>query len=485
MLRPLLAFTAASGWLNDPCGQFYDATTSLWHLYYQYNPNGTTWDTPLYWGHATSSDLSTWDDHGVAIGPENNDDGIFTGSIVVDHNNTSGLFGAESDPNQRVVALYTYATPTSQAQHLAYSLDGGYTFTKYGANPILDVHEANFRDPKVFWHGPTSQWIMVLALAQQYKVEIYGSPNLITWTHHSSFSCGVTGFQYECPGLVEVPVENSNDKKWVLILAINPGLPLGGSSNLYFVGTFDGYTFVPEQGQGRPMDFGKDFYAFQTFSAPENMGVVGLAWASNWQYANQIPAGKERGAMTVPRNLTLGYRNANPETSVLTLLQLAVIGSSISQTVLLDVKNTTLSSTPITVESKSGAIVFDVMFQVDTNSTEGLIQVKYGSNKSIRTGFDFFAKQFFVDRRHSSFDNPFFTDKTSASVEPLSVLGDFLVYRMQGIIDGNLLEVYLNDGEATITNSFFLVEDHILSISCSTDIVLLEAQVKEVENASK
>ena len=484
--RPLIHYTPNYGWMNDPNGLFYDKKAAVWHMYYQYNPNDTVWGLPLYWGHATSKDLSAWEDQVPAIGPDNDNDGIFSGSIVVDHNNTTGFFDDSIHPDQRVVAIYTLHTSEKQTQDLAYSLDGGYTFTKYSGNPVLDVNSTQFRDPKVFWHEPTNQWIMVLAKSQEFKIQIFGSIDLKSWSLHSNFSSGLYGFQYECPGLVEVPIENSTETKWVMFLAINPGMPLGGSANQYFVGHFDGFTFVPDDTQTRLQDWGKDYYAFQAFSdVPKEMGVLGLAWASNWQYANKVPTSGWRSSMSVARNHTLKNIAINPETKVLSLVQKPVLGSTVQKTNLIDQdfcifgKNTLVNATA----SQSGVFEIDFTFKVHkttelqkTLELEIISNTKDGKTESIRTGFDVDGGSFYVDRGiDNAFNkNPFFTDKTSAYVDPMEYDDSGLpIYKFYAIVDKNILEVYLNDGAATLTNTFFMSdgftpESVVLSSTCSS-----------------
>ncbi|RLV85930.1 Extracellular exo-inulinase [Meyerozyma sp. JA9] len=487
--RPLLAFTPSHGWMNDPNGQFYDAKNDLWHLYYQYNPNDTVWGTPLYWGHATSKDLSTWKDYGATIGPDNDEDGVFSGNIVIDYNNTSGFFNESIDPRTRVVAIYTYDTPTSQTQHVAYSLDGGYTFEKYAHNPVLELNSKNFRDPKMFWHEPTSQWIMVIALSQEFKIQIYGSTDLTSWSLHSNFSGGFYGFQYECPGLVEVPIEGSDESKWVMILAINPGSPLGGSANQYFVGEFDGYEFVPDDHQARLMDYGKDFYAFQTFDAPKDKGVVGLAWASNWQYAGVAPTKEWRSSMTVARKVSLAYRNMNPETKILSLLQYPILGESVVSENQISKSNVTAQGDQaITLHQNStGTYSFDITFSLDPEKDQdGVFEVISGSDDEfVRAGFS--SGQFFVDRGNTTGlkENPFFTDKTAVYVEPLEQKDGRSVYKIFGIIDGNIMEVFVNDGVASLTNTFFIpVTEGLEYLEVKSTIeaaIIEEVELKELQ----
>ncbi|CDO91976.1 unnamed protein product [Kluyveromyces dobzhanskii CBS 2104] len=208
--RPAIHFTPDKGWINDPNGLWYDAKEEDWHLYFQYNPESPHWDLPLYWGHAVSKDLTVWKDHGVSFGTKNESDGAFSGSMVIDYNNTSGFFNASVDPRQRVVAVWTLAEPDKQTQLLSYSHDGGYHFTEYEGNPVLDIDALNFRDPKVFWYDGAEDseghWIMAVAIPQKFSVAFYSSPDLKEWTLESDFTDkGFVGYQYECPGLVKVP----------------------------------------------------------------------------------------------------------------------------------------------------------------------------------------------------------------------------------------------------------------------------------------
>lgn len=497
--RPVVHFTPQVGWMNDPNGQWYDNKEELWHLYFQHNPNGTIWGEPLYWGHATSKDLAVWDQHGEAIGPDHNNEGIFSGNIVVDHNNTSGFFNNSIDPDQRVVAIYTYAHANGiQNQEIAYSLDAGYTFTKYKGNPVLNLNSTQFRDPKVFWHEPTSQWIMVVSKSQEYKVEIYGSVNLKNWSLHSNFSSGIYGFQYECPGLIEVPIENSTDSKWVLFLAVNPGSPIGGSFNQYFVGDFDGFNFVADDTQTRIVDVGKDFYAFQTFSDVED-GVVGLAWASNWQYSNFVPTKTWRNSMTLARNYTLREVHTNPETSILTLIQKPIVPASVTSlsTVLKSsFKPSTNNTVSLTANNSTG--VFDFTFRFKVTGTSNTTQFKLlilsqGSGSEVETiyaGFDAVAPSWFFNRNmnNEDFDNEFFTDKFSAYTDPIAYDSDNLpIYELYGFVDRNIIELYFNDGALAMTNTFFMTEGkypHLLELVATNDQPMFEFEQLELRHLS-
>ena len=300
--RPLYHHTPAYGWMNDPNGMFYK--DGVYHLYFQHNPYGSTWGN-MTWGHSTTTDLVNWKFEGNAITPDAWGS-IFSGSSVVDYENTAG-FGEGA-----VIAFYTSAKPSPwgdvQMQSMAYSTDNGKTFTKYENNPIVTSEKRDFRDPKVFWYAPGKHWVMILAGGQE--MDIYSSKNLKDWKYESSFGAkqGAHGGVWECPDLVELPVEGTKEKRWVLICNINPGGPFGGNAAQYFVGTFDGKKFVNEAPtQTKWMDWGKDHYATVTFNNAPDGRCIALGWMSNWQYQGVLPTLQYRGSNTIARDLTL-YR---------------------------------------------------------------------------------------------------------------------------------------------------------------------------------
>ena len=294
--RPLYHHTPQYGWMNDPNGMFYK--DGVWHLCYQYNPYGSQWEN-LSWGHSTSTDLINWKAEPTALEPDALGM-MFSGCCVVDKNNTAG-FGKDA-----IVALYTTAG-ARQTQSLAYSTDGGKTFTKYADNPIITSNVPDFRDPHVFWNAEAGFWNMILAAGQQ--MSIYSSKDLKEWKHESDFGAeyGNHVGVWECPDLMKMNVKGTNKDKWMLICNINPGGPFGGSATQYFIGQFDGHKFTceDEPSETKWMDYGKDHYATITFdNAPEGRHV-GIAWMSNWQYANQVPTKQYRSANSIVRDFGL------------------------------------------------------------------------------------------------------------------------------------------------------------------------------------
>ena len=298
--RPSYHHTPSYGWMNDPNGMFYK--DGVYHLCYQYNPYGSKWGN-MHWGHAISRDLIHWKEvePTIARDPMGH---IFSGSAVIDKEGTA-KYGKDA-----IVALYTSASDKNgQIQCMAYSTDGGYTFHKYPGNPVLTPFDGlkDFRDPKVFWYAPLKKWYMIVSADKEMR--FYSSPNLRDWTYVSAFGqgYGAQPNQFECPDFFQLPVDgNPNKKKWVMIVNINPGCLFGGSATEYFIGDFDGKNFVCDSkpSVAKFVDYGKDHYATVTFSGVQDR-VLGIAWMSNWQYANVTPIRQYRGANTLPREFKL------------------------------------------------------------------------------------------------------------------------------------------------------------------------------------
>ena len=286
--------------MNDPNGMVY--ADGNYHLFYQYNPQGNDWGN-MSWGHATSTDLIHWTEQPVALTRDELGD-IFSGSAVIDKNNTAG-FGANA-----MVALYTSAgSDGKQQQSIAFSTDGGKNFTRYTGNPVIKNDDDNLRDPKVFWHEPSKRWIMALAKGWKMGVEFYGSTDLKTWRHLSTFVTELKGrprLQWECPDLIQM------DNKWVLLVSVNPGGPLVGSGMMYFTGQFDGTTFTPDERE-YPLwlDYGMDNYAGVTWSNTGDRRIM-IGWMNNWSYAGAVPCSPWRSAMTLPRELKLTEYDGKP-----------------------------------------------------------------------------------------------------------------------------------------------------------------------------
>ena len=452
--RPQFHFTPKTGWMNDPNGMVY--FEGEYHLFYQYYPDSTVWG-PMHWGHAVSKDMVRWQDLPIALYPDKLGY-VFSGSAVVDAQNTSGFGEGKEQP---LVAIYTYHDMAGeksgrtdyQSQAIAYSFDKGRTWTKYPYNPVLKNQGAkDFRDPKVAWFEPSKQWIMTLAVADH--VEFYASKNLINWSKMGEFgkNDGNHGGVWECPDLFPLATEDGTEK-WILIVNIGNGAPNGGSGTQYFVGQFDGETF---KNDNKPddflfLDYGRDNYAGVTWSnAPDNRRIL-IGWMSNWNYAQVVPTKKWRSAMTLPRELALKTTGKGVRLVQKVVKEAAILRGP-SQTI---AAQNISKNTPLKSKGKCHelALTFDLS---KTTSIDLGVVLSNSKGENIRIGYEKTTNSFFIDRTNSGkmdFEKGF-TGRHSAPRFTKNKLLKMTLY-----MDVSSVELVADDGETVMTDIFFPTED--------------------------
>ena len=448
--RPQFHFTPEKNWMNDPNGLVY--YKGEYHLFYQYNPLGNTWGH-MSWGHAVSSDLVHWKHLPLAL-PEADGVMIFSGSAVVDWKNTSGL-GKNGKPP--MVAIYTCyrLSDRMQSQCIAFSNDKGRTWTKYASNPVIDIHSTNFRDPKVQWYEPGKHWIMTVSLSAEHKVRFYSSANLKDWTLLSEFGpAGGTAGVWECPDLFQLPVEGSREKRWVLVVNINPGSIAGGSGGQYFIGQFDGTRFVEDPGS-RPaglerqaalwFDYGPDYYAAVSWNdIPRSDGRrLWLGWMSNWQYGQDVPTSPWRSAMSIPREVRLrqtaeGIRlmqRPARENQRLREKRFQFKGGDLARA------NEWLAQNHI----QGAQLELVVEFERQSTGVQGVEVLKSSKHETV-IGVNWDRETVFVDRTNSA--NVNFNPKFSGVYEAPLTSGKV---KLHVFVDASSVEVFVNDGERVLT----------------------------------
>ena len=461
--RPLFHFTPEKNWMNDPNGMFF--YKGVYHLYFQHNPDANVWG-PMHWGHATSKDLKHWEEHEIALFPDELGT-IFSGSAVVDHKNTSKLGTLENPP---IVAIYTNHNSQKakkgnaidfQNQSIAYSTDEGYTWIKYERNPVLkNPGIIDFRDPKVFWHEGSQKWIMSLAAGQE--IQYFESQNLLSWSYLSSFGQGIGNHDgvWECPDLFPLPVNGTQARKWVQLVSINPGGPNGGSATQYFIGDFDGTQVIVDSEFQKAMekkhsywiDFGKDNYAGVTFSNWSNKanGVLYLGWMSNWEYANKVPTTKWRSAMTLPRELELiqnhdGFRLHSKAPSDWDKYTVKTL------------EKETFSQQKETRLIEKGAIDLSTaqikLNLVDLEEKKYTFILENSRGEKLSFGLNEKAHQFFIDRSQAGETSFSETFSRKPSIAPRTKKATSL--QIQFILDKMSLEVFFDQGETVMTEIFF------------------------------
>ena len=446
--RPQYHFSPEAHWMNDPNGLVYNDGT--YHLFYQFYPDSTVWG-PMHWGHATSEDLKNWKNEPIALEPDELGY-IFSGSAVVDHNNSSGLGTAENPP---LIAMFTYHEPKGaeakttdyQYQGIAYSLDNGKSFTKYAGNPVVPNNEnlVDFRDPKVFWHEDSNKWILVLVAGD--RAMIYNSDNLINWTYLSEFGkdIGAHGGVWECPDLFPLTVKETGETKWVLFISINPGAPNGGSGTQYFIGDFDGKQFTTTQTDEKWIDLGRDNYAGITYNNLPDEERTFIAWMSNWEYGQETPTEKWRSAMTLPQKVSL-HKNKDYFLANTPVASITEGLSDVSIDILKEQKTSSFSH-----KNLNQAVV---TFNLPKPLKDFKINVGNADDEELTISFDAQAAKYSLDRSKSGLTD--FSDKFALPV--MEAPADFIdsdSAEFQIFLDASSIEFFADSGANAITAQFF------------------------------
>ncbi|WP_205419363.1 glycoside hydrolase family 32 protein [Mariniflexile rhizosphaerae] len=462
-------FSPKEMWMNDPNGMvYYDGE---YHLFFQHTPHTSTPDFPnMHWGHAISTDMVHWKELPPAIAPDEHG-AIFSGSAVVDYNNTAGL---QSGKDKTLISIFTYSPANGvQNQGMAYSNDRGRTWVKYENNPVLQNQGiADFRDPKVFWYERDQKWFMTLAVKDH--VELYSSPDLKFWTKESEFgqSIGAHGGIWECPDLFSLS-DGNGAEKWVMLVSINPGGPNGGSATQYFIGDFDGHKFTAEHSDIRWLDNGPDNYAGVTWSNVKRRKLL-LGWMSNWEYSQIVPTNKWRGAMTVPRELELvkidgqTYVASMPVSELNTLHESKGLKAGLALNSSVD-----LAETYDIQPSK-----FDLSFTIENKPFE--LKLSNDDGEYLLVGYDLGNREFYIDRRRAgktSFSDAFGRRNTAKRI---SNDGNI---EIRLLVDVSSIELFTDDGEVVMTSLFFPNSDFThLELSTESKTTLKGFEINEMKS---
>jgi fructan beta-fructosidase len=449
--RPQYHFTPSHNFMNDPNGMvFYKGE---YHLFYQLNPEGQVWGH-MSWGHAVSTDMVHWEHLSLAISEDPNFM-IYSGSAVVDWNNSSGLC-KNPDPNDHSCLIATYAADYHQKRektHIAYSNDRGRTWTNYSGNPVIDVDAEDFRDPYVFWYAAQKKWVLVEVLADHRKTVFFSSTDLTHWAKLSEFGpAGDDAGQWECPLLMELPIEGTKDTGWVLVINRNPGAPAGGTGVRYLVGKFDGTTFTEEESVGKKLwaDYGKDFYATNAFNdiPTGDARRIWIGWSSNWLYAKDEPTVLWRGAQSIPRSLTL-RRVAD---------QLLMVQTPVRE--LHTLREGAFHLSDVTVDKANAALAqaghhgetYELEAEIDTGGASEIgFRLRKGDGAETVVGVRTDANTLFVDRTKSG-DVSFSKDFPGRYSTTLS---SSKRVKLHIFVDRSSVEVFANDGEKVMTNRIY------------------------------
>jgi levanbiose-producing levanase len=447
--RPTYHYSQLTGSTSDPNGLvYYDGE---YHLFHQDQGR---------WAHAVSTDLVHWQALPIAL-PWNAYGNCWSGSAIVDANDTSGLFGGGSG----LIAYYTSYHPDkpggNASVRIAYSKDKGRSWQWHGGstpavqNPGGPDAGWTFRDPKVIRDEAHDQWLMVVSGGDH--IRFFTSTDLLTWTQVSSFGYGdwATPGVWECPDFFPLPVDGDKDKvKWVLTLSTGAVRTTNGSAAQYFTGEWNGTGFTPDQKAGTVLraDSGRDYYAAMSFYGLPDDRRVWLGWMSNWDYPFSAPTGGWNGQLSTPRELTLtdtpdGVRLAQRPVPELVTLRT-------STTTRKDLAVGPDSANPL-------AGVTGIAYEIEAEITLGTateigFQLRTDDDEHTTVGFDAEAQELFVDRSASGLSDftQYFAGRTTAPMKTTDGRVTLHVY-----VDSSSVEAFGADGRAAVTSLIFPTPD--------------------------
>ncbi|KAL3481055.1 glycosyl hydrolase family protein [Aspergillus californicus] len=485
--RPVYHFVPDQNWMNEPNGLIKIGPT--WHLFYQHNPTGNFWGN-LNWGHATSTDLIHWDHKPVAISNEN---GIqaFTGTSYFDKDNLSGLGTSATPP---YLAFYTGYFPDSgvQDQRLAYSVNDGDTWTKYAGNPIISrsqetPHDTTggleTRDPKVFYHAPTSRWVMILAHGGQRKLTFWTSPDAISWTWRSDLTVnnipglpsGING--WEVPDMFQLPIQGTSQTKWVLLITPATGSPAGGNGVFGLTGSFDGSVFTadPVDTETLWLDYGRDWdgvLSWENVDSSDGRRVLASVMNS---YGGNPPTNTYKGMLSFPRTLELKQVNGK-----LRFLQLPVDEIDEVGEVVASITDRTITpGENLLSDIHSRALDIRMTFTPAQGSTLSLSVRRGGSQQTVIT-YVHSNRRLSVNRNASGNTG---YDPAAGGVHSatLQAAADGKVH-LRVLVDECSVEVYGGEGEAVISDLIFpeISSDGLSLGTSGGNIVLEDVEVRTI-----
>jgi len=438
--RPVLHFTPAYGWINDPNGllKYTSPVTgiTIYHMFYQLNPYDWVWGN-MHWGHAVSEDLFHWKHLEPALRPDDNGT-MFSGSAIVDRENRSGLRTGEEDV---ILLFYTCAGNTSYrsagkkfTQCIAYSNDGGMTFTKYEKNPVVEHIAADNRDPKVIWCEELGKFVMALFLDRN-EYQLLTSDNFLVWEPLQTLQIERDG---ECPDFYPLIVDgNPAKRKWIL----------SGASHNYVVLEVSGGKFKVVQ-NSRPLCSSSSSYAAQTFSTDDEMNRIQIAWNRNCSFGSAPLCGQ----MSIPCTLSLTERKDGYYLCASPVNELDTLCRETREFTAVDL------SEPLRVDLEESAYELDLEF--DSAKVQSDIRI------------DIFGQKILLETSRN-------TIRVERDTMPISVSASRP--EIKCIIDKGSVEIFVSGGKAIMTTPWTLNFNQCYAVfSADTSAVVNRIALKKL-----
>lgn len=451
--RPQFHFSPEINFMNDPNGLIYDPSNGTWHMYFQYSPQLPGMGSQT-WGHAQSTDLVTWQEMPVAI-PMDSLGAIFSGSAVVDEDNTSGFFTDNVPGESKLVAIYTNAGDRGQVQSIAYSKDHGVTWVKYEGNPVLDEGDrqygGDFRDPKVWWQEDPEEeaggiWLMVVAGG---RGQLFSSHDLKEWKFEQALTFADGSDLYsECPALFPVTLEDTGETKWLYV----------ASSDWYCVGDMvkeeGGWRFKAETGVIDSANGGASkMYAGQFYyndGAGQDRKLM-VHWLQDYSAPGTLADKRWNGVQSLPRVTGLKMIDGTYHMTAYPAEEIDAYRSD----VIFSTENQTVDADTPNILAGAAGQYYDIeaVFTPGT-ATEFGFKLRTGNGQETVVKYNTETEQLVLDKSKSG---PCNTDSFSWTLHPME---DGKI-QIRILMDNSVVEVFGNYGDADMADLCFPDPDSI------------------------
>ena len=458
--RPAFHITPYVGWMNDPNGFSY--YKGEYHLFYQYNPYSTHWDS-MHWGHVVSKDLLHWNYVPTALAPDEDYDkfGCFSGSAIELEDGRQLLM--YTSVNQEKLEDGTVRDIQTQAV----AVGDGKDYEKYDKNPVLTAKDlpkgaskVDFRDPKI-WKGNDGNFYCVIGSRPadgSGQILLYRSKNGFEWEFVSILAKNQNryGKMWECPDFFEL------DGKYVLLTSPQDMLPEGlefhnGNGTLCIIGELDPETHTLKEQFCQGVDYGIDYYAMQTLLAPDGRRIM-IAWMQNWDtLAYRCNDSGWFAQMSLPRELSV--KNGR-------LYQVPIRELNAMRANKVEYNNVVIKDTRLTLDQIEGRIVdLELVIRpADKDNLYKKFEFCFAENEKYHSTLCFRPDESVlkIDRKFSG------SERALVHQSSCLVNGDSNELKLRVILDKFSVEVFINDGEQ-VMSAVILTKQEAKGISFFAD----------------
>ncbi len=456
--RQVYHFTAPYGWFSKNMGSFY--INGEYHMFYQYYPYGRIWGKTAI-AHASGPNLFEWS-YKKADFDIKDIENVNSGDVVIDTKDNSG-FG-----NNSILYFYTLNNEKNCIK-IKYSTTLGDSFKETDKKVSIEgMEDMQLNDPRVIRYEKGNKWIMLVSSGS--KIFFLSSENLLDWKKESfiDFNTRFPDTPILNPNLVELST-SKGEKQWVLLYNIKNDLIKEGLTK-YIVGNFDGSSFNGNINKSFEVDYGMDYTTPSVIRNSDTSEDYLFSWMDNYLYAGVTPNIIYTNCKTLPRKLSLikygsdFYLNTAPSSEYNKIAKMKnVVG---------DVNIDKDFSNRDILKDMKGTCKISFKIKPEVNTVGVVLSNKL--NEFVSFSMNFANNLVSLDRHKSGITN-FSKDFPGKIIAPISSelislkKGEKISaqeYQVDIYLDKSSIEIFINNGEITISNIIFPTEPyHNISFS--------------------